>query len=113
MKIREVIEWLEDYRKEHPTVSTIYGWKRGGCFAGFYDEFAVEPAHEIVSIDTMIDVLREAIGKTFIDCVDEEHIMCPETDVYYAYFGCSGPKITKSLLRSIFEDDSFDHTEFE
>jgi len=91
MNISEVIDWLEDYKQKYPDATTKFGWTKGGSYRGYYDEFSVEPSESEVDIDTMVNVLQNAIGQTFCGYKGGEFTMCEETNVYYAPYGTLDP----------------------
>lgn len=100
MNVQSIIDYLEEYKTENGDCIVANGWYNSDSYRGYYQELAVEPADFPVTIETLINTLRDSIGETFQGYKGGEYMMEEDSTVFYASYGCTGPEITKAFLKN-------------
>ena len=86
MTLGELIERLEKVKDKSKVIKKGFGEPMS--WRGIYSELAFEPA-ENVTIQSMLDNAKSAIGKTFKGYKGGDYKMDTYSDVHISEYGCS------------------------
>jgi hypothetical protein len=100
MTLDELIKRLE---RADPELSVRHGFAKPMSYRGYYEQLAFEPA-ENVTVGSMLEHARSALGKTFTGYKGGEYEMHEYTDVWLARYGCTGESIGPVLLAYMLGD---------
>lgn len=95
MILKELIQILEASCDRHERVRR--GFHQPHSYRGYYSELAFEPA-ENVTIQSMLDCAKEALGSTYTGWKGGDYVMNEYSDVYLANIGSTGEELGKTLL---------------
>ena len=96
MVLKDLIEWLEGC---DAGIVLPHGFHRPHSYRGFYDELAFVPA-ENVTIGSMLECAREALGKTYTGYKGGCYKMGEYTNVWLAEWGSTGEPISVATLEA-------------
>lgn len=96
MYLKELIEALEAV--EDKAAVLPIGFAGPHSYRGYYDQLAFEPAAN-VTVQSMLDAAKSAMGRTFTGYKGGEFVMGEYTDCWLADYGCCGETIGPMLLR--------------
>lgn len=74
-----------------------FGFARPHSYRGYYEQLAFEP-RENVTVQSMLDAARSALGQTFTGYKGGEYVMDEDADCWIAFRGCSGGDKIGALL---------------
>jgi hypothetical protein len=95
MRLGELIEFLE--ARDPATVVPI-GFRHPHSYRGYYECLAFEPA-ENVTVGSMLECAKGALGETFEGYKGGDYTMKEYTNIYLAEYGKTGEEIGPVLLK--------------
>lgn len=103
MTLGELIKGLEDiantFSFDTENIFIKEGFTEAYSYRGSYDELAFKPAYDLVSLSIMLNIAKEAIGKTFRGYKGGDFVMDEWTPVHLAYWGELGESINSFTIR--------------
>lgn len=98
-------EALEILENQDPTSIIRLGWGKGSghSYRGYYHEIGLEPKNN-VSIQEMIDELKNMIGATLTGWKGGEYQYSKESMINLAEEGSTGTPISNTLLQYMIKD---------
>lgn len=94
MYLRDIIERLG---REDPNRVLPIGWGAPDSYRGYYEDLAFEPATN-VTIGSMLDNAKYALGRTFTGYKGGEYRMTEWTDCWIAEYGESSDNSISPML---------------
>lgn len=100
MQLQELIDALETY---DPSIVVREGFAEPHSYRGYYEQLAFEPAYS-VTIGSMLDAARSAVGTTYHGYKGGSYTMEEWTSVHLANYGECGDELSERLLRYMLAD---------
>jgi hypothetical protein len=96
-------ELIEALKQEDPARVIKLGFNEPHSYRGYYERLAFEP-RENVSVGSMLEAARAALGSTYEGYKGGDYTMDEYTDCYLAHYGSCGDEISGLLLRYMLAD---------
>lgn len=94
MTLANLIAFLE---KADSDLKVLHGFSSPHSYRGYYERLAFEPAAD-VTVKSMLDCAKSALGSTYEGYKGGEYTMGEYTECYLAEYGSCGDEIGESLL---------------
>lgn len=90
-------ELIERFERLDPSMVFKYGITHPHSYRGYYDQLAFEPISDS-KVSTMLDLSREAVGKTYTGYKGGDYTMDLSTEVNIAEYGDCGDPLTPAFF---------------